>query len=84
MPSFVKNPKFIGGAIIVLWLAYVIYANFQLAPIQIKLLPFVAYLQFRVSAVIMAAAIFGALVTLAIQLLWKRRSSKNASTSAAA
>lgn len=84
MPPFVKNPKFIVGAIIVLWLAYVIYANFQLAPIEIKLLPFVAYLQFRVSAVIIGAAIFGALATLAIQFFWKRRSSKNASTSAAA
>lgn len=83
MPKFLKSPRFIIGVIVALWLAYVIYANFQLAPIEISLLPSVT-VEFRVSAIIIGAAIFGALVTLAVQLLWRRRSSKNASTSAAA
>jgi uncharacterized integral membrane protein len=83
MPSFVKNPKFIIGALIVLWLVYVIIANYQSA-LTIELLPFGVVLSIRTSLVIVASAIFGALVTLAIQFLWKRRSSKKASTSAAA
>ncbi len=83
MPSFVKNPKFIIGALIVLWLVYVIIANYQSA-LTIELLPFGVVLSIRTSFVIVASAIFGALVTLAIQFLWKRRSSKKASTSAAA
>jgi uncharacterized integral membrane protein len=83
MPSFMKNPKFIIGALIVLWLVYVIIANYQSA-LTIELLPFGVVLSIRTSLVIVASAIFGALVTLAIQFLWKRRSSKKASTSAAA
>ena len=83
MPSFVKNPKFIIGALIVLWLVYVIIANYQSA-LTIELLPFGVVLSIRTSFVIVASAIFGALVTLAIQFLWKRRSSKKVSTSAAA
>ncbi len=81
MPQFWKNPKFIAGTILVLWVAYVIEENFKLDPITISLLPKVT-LQFRVSAVIIGAAIFGSAVTLLIQFFWRRRS-KNASSSAA-
>jgi hypothetical protein len=82
MPAFAKNPKFIIGAIVVLWLVYVIYANFEPEPIPVYLLPFGALqLSFRISAVIIGAAVFGALVTMVIQLLWRRRSSKTASPS---
>ncbi len=83
MPAFVKTPKFIIGAIVVLWVAYIIWDNFQLAPVSIHLIPFAATLDFRVSAVIIGSAIFGAVVALVIQWLWKRRS-KNAAVSAAA
>ena len=38
-PAFVKNPKFIGATIIVLWVAYVVYWNYRLEPINIQLLP---------------------------------------------
>ena len=79
MPAFLKNPKFIGAAILVAWVIYVVTANFQLPPIGIHLLPY-AQLQFNVSAVIVAAAIFGSLVTLGVQFFWKRwRTSKPAS-----
>ena len=81
MPTFLKNPRFIVGTIVVLWLAYVIFENFRLEPIQIKLIPFIATLQLRVSAVIIGAAIFGSVGTLVIQFLWRRRS-KNTSSSA--
>ncbi len=83
MPEFVKTPKFIIGAIIAAWVIYIITANSRLNPIQIRLLPFLATLQFNVSAVIVVAAIFGAAVTLIAQHQWKRwNSSKPASTSA--
>ncbi len=84
MPKFVKNPKFIIGAIVTLWAAYVVWANFQLEPVKVRLLPFDVTLDFRVSAVIIGAVIFGSAVTLIVQWLWRRRSSKNASESAAA
>jgi len=82
MPAFAKNPKFILGAIVVLWIIYVIYANFAPEPIPVYLLPFGALqLSFRLSAVIIGAAVFGSAATVVIQWLWRRRSSKNASPS---
>jgi hypothetical protein len=87
MPAFMKNPRFILGAIITLWLASFLYDNFQLDPISIKLLPFFSFatLQIKVSAVVIGALIAGSLITLALQRIWRRsRSSKNASQSAAA
>jgi uncharacterized integral membrane protein len=81
MPAFVKTPRFIVGTILVLWVAYVIYANFQLDPVRFYLLPFhVLELQLRLSAVLIGAAIFGAIVTFVVQWLWRR--SKNGSAPA--
>jgi hypothetical protein len=82
MPAFLKSPKFIISAIVVLWVAYIIYANFQLAPVQFYLLPFkILVFQLRVSVVVIGSAIFGAAVTLIIQFMWNRRSSsKNAAS----
>jgi len=74
MPEFAKNPKFIGAIVAVLWLAYVIWANLRLT-IQIHLLPFLAYLELRVSTALITAAILGAVATLVIQYLWKRGNS---------
>ncbi len=85
MPAFLKSPKFIAGAIVAAWVIYVITANFQPKPFEIHLLPFLATLQFKVSAVLIAAAIFGSAVTLVVQYQWKRwNSSKPTSASAAA
>jgi heme/copper-type cytochrome/quinol oxidase subunit 2 len=83
-PAFAKNPKFIIGAIVVLWLAYVIYSNIHLSPVQISLFPYLLTLQINVSALIVASAIFGCVATLIVQWLWRRRRSKNGSVSAAA
>ena len=33
-PAFFKNPKFIGGTIVFLWVAYVVYWNYRLNPID--------------------------------------------------
>ena len=83
-PAFVKNPRFIGGTIVVLWVAYVVYWNYRLNPIDIQLFPFLKPAQLSVSSVIIGAAIFGCLGTLAIQFLWRRGRSKNGSTASSA
>ena len=83
--EFWKWPRFWIGAVVVLWLAYIIYANSQLAPVEIRIIPWFVKLQLRVAAVIVGGAILGSLLTLAIQFLWRRRgSSKNGAVSAPA
>lgn len=84
MTEFWKRPKFWIGAIVILWLGYIVYANFQLEPVEIRIVPRFVVLQLKVSAVIIGSAIFGSVATLLIQFVWRRRSSKNASQSAAA
>ena len=70
MPAFAKNPKFIIGTIVILWVAYVIYANFQIEMVTFYLLPFnILKLQLRLSAVIIGAAIFGSVATIVIHWL---------------
>lgn len=83
-PAFAKNPKFIGGVIVILWVAYVVYWNHRLDPIQIQLFPFIKPAQLNVSSVIVGAAVFGCLATLAVQFLWRRGRSKNGSTASTA
>ena len=84
MPAFVKNPKFIIGTIVVLWVAYVIYANFQIEMVTFYLLPFnILKLQLRLSAVIIGAAIFGAVATVVIHWLWVRPSNSSSPGTAA-
>src|SRR5271169_6267593 len=83
MPAFVKNPKFIIGTIVVVWVAYVIYANFQIDMVTFYLLPFnILKMQLRLSAVIIGAAIFGALATIVIHWLWVRPSNSSSSATA--
>jgi hypothetical protein len=75
MPAFAKNPKVIIGTLVILWVAYVIYANFQIEMVTFYLLPFnILKLQLRLSAVIIGAAIFGAVATIVIHYLWVRPS----------
>jgi len=76
MPAFAKNPKVIIGTIVVLWVAYIIYANFQPKFVDFYLLPFGVVLQFKLSTVIIGAALFGVLATLTIQYLWRRSSNE--------
>jgi hypothetical protein len=79
MPAFAKNPKVIIGTIVVLWVAYIIYANFQPKVVDFYLLPFGVIIQFKLSSVIIGAAIFGVLATLIIQYLWRRPSNDTSS-----
>jgi hypothetical protein len=83
-PAFLKSPKFIGGAIVFLWVAYVVYWNHRLAPIEIQLFPLLKPAELNVSSVIIGAGIFGCLATLMIQLFWRRGRSKNGSTASTA
>lgn len=83
MPSFLKNPKFIAGTIVVLWVAYIIYTNLEKS-VAFYLLPFnMLTLQLRVSAVVAGSAIFGAILTLIIQFFWNRRSKNDSPVSTA-
>jgi hypothetical protein len=82
MPAFAKNPKVIIGTIVVLWVAYIIYANFQPKTVEFYLLPFGVIIEFKLSSVIIGAAIFGVLATLIIQYLWRRPSNEISSGSA--
>ena len=83
-PAFVKNPKFIGGAIVVLWVAYIVYWNYRLEPINIQLFPVMKPEQLSVSSVIIGSAVFGCVATLVIQFLWRRGRSKNGSAASSA
>jgi hypothetical protein len=83
-PSFVKNPKFIGGAIVILWVIYVVYWNYRLSPIDIQLFPFLKPVQLSVSSVIIGSALFGCLATVVVQFLWRRGRSKNGSAASTA
>jgi hypothetical protein len=85
MSEFWKRPKFWIGAIVILWLAYIIYANSQPAPVVIHLVPWFVTLQLKLSAVITGGAMLGCLLTLAVQYLWRRTgSSKPTAVSAPA
>jgi hypothetical protein len=84
MAEFWKRPKFWISAVLILWLFYVIYSNFQLDPVEIRLVPKLVILQLRVSAVIIASAIFGSALTLVLQYYWRRRASNSGSRSTAA
>jgi hypothetical protein len=81
MPAFAKNPKFIFGTIVVLWVAYIVYANFQPKPVDFYLLPFGVIIQFKLTTVIVGAALFGVLATLVIQWMWRRPSNVASSAS---
>jgi hypothetical protein len=83
MPAFAKTPRFIITTIVILWLAYVIWANSSPAPIDIYLFPYVK-LEVRLAAVLVVTALFGAVAAILIHWLWVRRSSKNGSASVAA
>lgn len=83
-PAFVKNPKFIGGAIVFLWVTYVVYWNYRLEPINIQLFPVMKPEQLSVSSVIIGSAVFGCVATLVTQFLWRRGRSKNGSATSSA
>jgi len=84
MREFWKRPKFWIGLIIILWVAYIVYANFQLSPVEIRLIPFFATLQLKISAIIIGSAVVGCAATLGVQFFWRRRASSKAGLQASA
>jgi hypothetical protein len=84
MFDFWKRPKFWLGFILVLWVAYIVYANFQLTPVEIRLIPFFATLQLKVSAIIIGSAAVSCVATLGVQFFWRRRASSKAGVQSSA
>jgi hypothetical protein len=84
MFEFWRQPKFWLAAILVLWLAYVIGSNLEQV-VTIHIVPWLLQPYLKVSTVVILSVILGALLTIGIQLMWRKgRSSKNASQSTAA
>ncbi len=83
MPAFIRNllrdPKFDVGAIVVLWVVYIVGENFRLEPVQFHLIPFWQPLFVPVSEIVIGSMVFGCLATVAVQFLWKRRRSSKPS-----
>ncbi|GEM_PF-2553177 len=72
VPKFIKNPRLVGAALVILWLCYFFYANIDQAA-AISVFPLAAKLVVRLWALVLGAMLFGCLITLAIQGLWRRR-----------
>jgi uncharacterized membrane protein YesL len=82
MTEFWKRPKFWIGAIIILWLGYLLTANLT-QPVEIYIVPHFIHRTVTAAAVMIIAAMVGSLLTLIIQFAWRKRSSKNAVVSPA-
>lgn len=82
MKEFWKRPKFWIGAIIILWLGYLLTANLT-QPVEIYIVPHFVHRTVTAAALMIVAAIIGCLLTLYIQFAWRNRSSKNAVASPA-
>jgi hypothetical protein len=81
MLEFWRQPKFWLAAVLVLWLAYVIGSNLEQS-MTIHLVPWLLQPVLKVSTIVISSAIVGALLTIGIQLIWRKgRSSKYASQS---
>lgn len=71
MPGFLKRPKSWIVLLLVLWLASVMYANARQSSVTFYLLPGLSF-PIDQLAIIGASALFGVLVTLAVQHQWRR------------
>ncbi|MGH7986766.1 MAG: hypothetical protein ACREQX_10855 [Candidatus Binataceae bacterium] len=72
MSRYLKRWKIWALAILVLWLAYIIWANLQVIN-PIYLIPFFVALHATLPEVIVGSAIGGCLLTLLVQYIWRRR-----------
>ena len=84
MSEFWKRPKFWAAFILVLWIAYILNETYQIPAVTVRLVPWFVTLQVNVSAIVIASAVAGCILTLVIQFYWRKRSSKNASVTTAA
>jgi hypothetical protein len=83
MTEFWKRPKFWIGAIIILWLGYLLTANLS-EPVEVYLIPYFVHRTVPAASVMIVAALVGCVLTLVIQYFWRKRSAKNTVSSATA
>jgi hypothetical protein len=84
MLEFWKQPKFWLVTILILWLAYVIGSNLEQV-VVIHIVPLLLQPYCKVSTIVIASGIVGALLTIGAQFAWRSgRASKNAVQSAPA
>ncbi|MGH8012618.1 MAG: hypothetical protein ACREQ4_08975 [Candidatus Binataceae bacterium] len=84
MSRYLKRWKIWALVILILWLAYIIWANTHVIN-PIYLIPFLFALHASLPEIIVGSAIGGCLLTLLVQFIWRRwRYSKRAVASAVA
>jgi hypothetical protein len=83
MLQFWKSPQFWITAIVILWLLYLIDGNLE-QPVELYIIPHFLHRTVRVASVMAGSAVIGSILTIVIQVAWRRRASKNASVSTAA
>ena len=71
MTEFWKQPKFWAAAILILWLGYIIGSNLEQIVI-VRIIPGLLRPMVKVSTIVMSSMIFGAVLTLVIQFMWRR------------
>ena len=71
MTEFWKQPKFWAAAILILWLSYVIGSNLEQIVI-VHIVPGLLHPIVKVSTIVISSIVFGAVLTLVIQFMWRR------------
>jgi Ca2+/Na+ antiporter len=71
MTEFWKQPKFWAAAILILWLGYIIGSNLEQIVI-VRIIPGLVRPMVKVSTIVMTSMIFGVVLTLVIQFMWRR------------
>lgn len=83
MSELWKNPKFWLSVILILWIFYLIEDNLDQS-VELYVIPHFFHRPVRVGTLMAISAIVGSILTLIVQMFWRRRSSKKASVSTAA
>jgi len=71
MTEFWKQPKFWAAAILILWLGYVIGSNLEQI-VVVHIVPGLLHPIVKVSTIVISSIIFGVVLTLVIQFMWRR------------
>jgi Ca2+/Na+ antiporter len=71
MTEFWKQPKFWAAAVLILWLGYIIGSNLEQI-VVVRIVPGLLHPMVKVSTIVMTSMIFGVVLTLVIQFMWRR------------
>jgi Ca2+/Na+ antiporter len=71
MTEFWKQPKFWATAVLILWLGYIIGSNLEQI-VVVRIVPGLLHPMVKVSTIVMTSMIFGVVLTLVIQFMWRR------------